>query len=127
MMETDEVEFPSSLLPPIDINLLPNYLHLCHAQTGKEKGVRNYEMPLYRNKLGRGNQLREELMMNSERAHQEKSIVKPFSSLIPIITSSSSLYPTFVVCTVFFLLIRVRIQNAACPSVLENAGAQLSI
>lgn len=74
MMETDELGFPLPLLPSIDSNLLPNYLHSFHAQTRKEKGVRNYEMPLRRNELRRGNQLGEELMMNSERAHQERSI-----------------------------------------------------
>lgn len=126
-METDELEFPSPLLPSIDFNLLPNYLHLCHAQTGKEKGVRNYEMPLCRNELGRENQHREELRMNSERAHQEWSIVKPFSSLITIITSSPRYFQLLFCALCFFLLIRVRIQNAACPSVLENTGAQLSI
>lgn len=104
MMETDELEFPPPLLPSTDFNLLPNYLHLCHAQTGKEKGVRSSQMPLCRNELGRRNQHWEELTINSERAHRERSIVKPFSSLIPIITFSSSLFPTFVVCTVFLLL-----------------------
>lgn len=126
-MERDELEFPPPLHPSTDFNLLPNYLHLCHAQIGREKGMRSSEMPLCRNELGRGNQHWEELTINSERAHQERSIVKSFSSLIPVITFRSSLFPTYVVCTVFFLLIWVRIQNAACPCVVENAGAQLSI
>lgn len=51
--------------------------------------MRNYEMPLCRNELGRRNLHGQELLMNSERAHQERSIVKPFSSLIPVITSRS--------------------------------------